>query len=58
MSALLRGCTWSMQHLISHCSEEDVENDTSIEDLLHRNQQGIDARSPAFDRRYGNNELQ
>ena len=37
MSAI--GCDFnrSMQHLISHYREEDVENEAASEDLLHRN---------------------
>ena len=33
------GCdfNWSMQHLISHYREEDVENEAATENLLHRN---------------------
>ena len=41
------GCDFnrSMQHLHSHYREEDVENEVSEENLLHRNRQGIDVGS-------------
>jgi len=35
-SAFGCGFNWSMQHLISNYREEDVENEVSDEDLLHR----------------------
>jgi len=35
-SALGCGFNWSMQHLISNYREEDVENEVSNQDLLHR----------------------
>jgi hypothetical protein len=41
------GFNRSMQHLISSDVEEDVENETETEDLLHRRTKGIDVGSLA-----------
>jgi hypothetical protein len=41
------GFNRSLQHLISSDGEEDVENETETEDLLHRRTKGIDVGSLA-----------
>jgi len=41
------GFNWSMQHLISKYREEDVEDEVSTKDLLHRRTEGIDVGSLA-----------
>ena len=47
MAAVGCGFNWSTQHLISKCREEDVENETATEDLLHRRTKGLDVGSLA-----------
>ena len=36
---------WSLQHLVSNYVEEDVEDEVSIEDLLHGRTEGDDVGS-------------
>jgi hypothetical protein len=47
MTASSCGFNWSMQHLISKYREEDVENEVSTKNLLHRRTEGIDVGSLA-----------
>ena len=48
MTAKSCGFNRSMQHLISkQCREEDVENEVSTEDLLHRSTKVLDVGSLA-----------
>jgi hypothetical protein len=42
MSAYGCGFNWSTQHLISNIREEDVDDETTTEDLLHRRTKSLD----------------